>query len=107
MPDKPKIKTRHFRLDMGVTSSAEQQKFFQAIKKVSIKAEYFRAQIGEIYLSIKGLENESNLYGEMLTDFQTVEDVLHEWRKNIEIVRQLDRRPQPEIRYVGRWLEIL
>lgn len=102
---KPKEKTRHFKLEWNCTRE-ELLEFFQAIKKVTTQATYCRARIGEIYLSVKGLENESNLYGEMLTNFDTAEDVLHEWRKKIRILKNLSSRPTPEKTWKVNWIDL-
>lgn len=102
---KQKETRRHFKLEWNC-STAELLEFFEAVKKVTSQAIYFRANFGEIYLSVKGAENESNIYGEMLTDFETVEDVLHEWRKKIRILRTLSRRPMPEKYWHGQWIDL-
>ena len=103
--NKTKVTSRHFRLEWNC-SIIELLEFFAAVSKVTIKACYFRANIGEIYLSVRGLENQSNLYGEMLTDFEVVEDVLHEWRKKIRILATLSRKPNPENNWHGQWIDL-
>ena len=99
---KQKEKRRYFKLEWNC-STAELIEFYEAVKKVTSQAICFRANFGEIYLCVKGVDNESNLYGEMLTDFETIEDVLHEWRKKIRLLRTLTRRPTPEKYWRGQW----
>lgn len=102
---KAKTTTRHFKLDWDCTLD-ELREFFRAVRRVTAKASYFRGGIGEIYLSVTGAESESDLYGVMLTSEDTAEDVLHEWRKKIRLLKTLSRKPQPEKRWRGAWIEI-
>lgn len=87
---KAKERTRHYRLDWNCTRR-ELHEFFAAVLQVATRGDYFHAQIGEIYLSVTGADDECNLYGESLTDERTVEDVLHEWRGKIRVLRTLAR----------------
>ncbi len=102
---KQKYKTRYFRLEWNCTCN-EFYEFLQAVKKVSIKASYFRAQIGEIYLSVKGLSDESDLYGNRLFDVETIEDVLFNYRKQIRVLGTLVSKPKPELNYTSVWIDL-
>lgn len=105
MKDKPKTRTRHFRLEWNC-SPDELKEFFSLVRERSVRASYYRAQIGELYLSVTGAFNDSNLYGEMLSDHPTVEDLLHEWRHKIRLLKTLTGRPQPELRWRASWIDL-
>ena len=103
--ERPKISRRHFRLDWNCTH-AELLEFFRRLKEMTIEAEYFRGQIGELYLSVKAELRESDLYGVPYFEMETVEDLLFDYRKKLPVLKTLVKKPLPERIWGGAWIDI-
>lgn len=95
------IETRHFLFEWGSADALRQ--FLDALKKTSKEIKIFRGNIGEIYISIKGIFDGSDVL-----NIETTEDILHDFRKKgMKRIREFSRKPSPQRSFRGDWISIL
>ena len=94
-----KISSRHYKLDWNNCTLEELKHFFRGLCGVIVSGDYFRPGIGELYLSVRGIETDRE-------EIKTVEDILHDFRRKIVIVKNLSRRPNPQKRWHGEWIDL-
>lgn len=95
---KAKITSRHYKLCWDC-SVDELKSFYRAVASVVVSGAIFRAGIGEFYLSVRGVDSSRE-------EIETIEDVLHKFRRQIRIERNLSGKPKPERRWRGIWIDL-
>lgn len=95
---KAKITSRHYKLSWDC-SIDELKSFYRAAADVIVSGAIFRAGIGELYLSVRGVDTSRE-------DIETIEDVLHKFRRQIRIEKTLSCKPKPERRWRGTWIDL-
>lgn len=88
---------RHYFIDWNCTWS-EFQCFIGELFKVSVSVRYF-STVGHVYVSVKAYDRPN-------ATITTVEDVMHQWRKKIRVIKTLATQPRPQDRYYGEWCRI-
>ena len=92
------IKTRHFLLEWSTAQALGV--FIEHTKNVCSTFSIFRANFGEIYLSITGPYDPN-----CELDINTFDGVLDDHRQEITVLREFFRKPRPQNSFKGEWVK--
>lgn len=95
------IETRHYLFEWSTPETLKS--FLEDLKKTSKSIKTFRGNIGEIYISVKGVFDGSDVL-----NIETTEDILNNWRKKgMKRLREYERKPSPQRSFRGDWVTVL
>lgn len=95
------IETRHYLFEWNTAENLKS--FLTDLKKTSKSIKTFRGNIGEIYVSIKGIFDGSDVL-----NIGTTEDIIYgTYRKSMKILKEYDRKPSPQRYFKGDWVTVL
>ena len=95
------IETRHYLFEWSTSETLKA--FLDDLKKTSKSIKTFRGNIGEIYVSIKGIFDGSDVL-----NIETTEDIIYQYaKKGMKRLREYERKPSPQRSFRGDWVSVL
>ncbi len=95
------IETRHYLFEWSTSETLKA--FLDDLKKTSKSIKTFRGKVGEIYVSINGIFDGSDIL-----NIETTEDIIYgTYRKSMKILKEYDRKPSPQRYFKGDWVTVL
>jgi len=95
------IETRHYLFEWNTAENLEA--FLANLKNTSKEIKTFRGNIGEIYISVTGIFDGSDIL-----DIETTECIIHQYtKKGMKKLREYERKPSPQRFFSSDWITVL